>query len=176
MEMPMSVMDDNEDDVFPTNILPVDKPKRSLKVTRRAALPGPDKLRMSFLAMLGPFLQGGSCDGLGSQKPHPGGIRVILLEAQAQGLEPKLLYQQVVQARPASWPSAPSFEEVMPSGNARPSQPERDSAKRPKPQSEHPERKTTPLLFAVLRTAPAKFGAQSTRLCSGILRDDKLAE
>jgi hypothetical protein len=120
----MSLTDDDEDDIFPTNILPVDEPEPSLKVTRRAAPRGPDQLRMRFMAMLAPMLQGGSCDGLGSQKPTPSGIRVILLEAQAQGLEPKLLYRQAVQARPSYWPPAPGFEEVMSSGNARPNQDE----------------------------------------------------
>ena len=120
----MSLTDDYEDDVLPPNILPVDKPEPSLKITRRAALSGPDQLRITFLATLGPMLQGGSCDGLGSQKPTPSGIRVILLEAQAQGLEPKRLDQQIVQARPSAWPPAPSFEEVMSSGNAALSQQE----------------------------------------------------
>ncbi len=118
----MSLMDDNDGDVFPSNILPIDKPERSLKVTRRAAPRGPAQLRMWFFATLAPLLQGGSCDGLGSQKPTPSGIKVILLEAKAQGLEPKLLYQQAVQARPSYWPPAPSFEEVMSSSNAAPSE------------------------------------------------------
>ena len=77
---------------------------------------------MWFLATLAPMLQGGSCDGLGSQEPTPSGFRVILLEAKAQGLEPKLLYQQAVQARPPYWPTAPSFEEVMASGEQVPGQ------------------------------------------------------
>ena len=124
----MNVTGDYEDDVFPADILPVDKPpapkRRSLKITKSASPNTPDKLRMWFLATLAPMLQGGSCDGLGSQEPTPSGIRVILLEAKAQGLEPKLLYQQAVQARPSYWPQAPSFEEVMALGNAAPSQDE----------------------------------------------------
>jgi len=47
-------------------------------------------------------------------------IRPILLEAEAHGLDPEMLYTQAVQARPPHWPVAPSFEEVMSSGDARP--------------------------------------------------------
>jgi hypothetical protein len=47
-----------------------------------------------------------------------------LLEAQAPGLEPKLLYQQAVWARTLYWPAAPSFEQIVSSRSATPNQDE----------------------------------------------------
>jgi hypothetical protein len=42
--------------------------------------------------------------------PHLSAIRQVLQEAAAAGFEPKLLYQQAVQARASDWPSVPPPE------------------------------------------------------------------
>jgi hypothetical protein len=66
--------------------------------------------RVAFSARLG--------SALGS-KPSLLWIRFILSEAQQAGYEPRLLYQQAVQARPPYWPDAPTYEQVIePDGSA----------------------------------------------------------
>jgi hypothetical protein len=61
-------------------------------------------MRTGFLARLAPELQ---------PDPSPFVAQRILLEAKEAGLDPKILYEQAVAARPSEWPLAPSYEEVM---------------------------------------------------------------
>ena len=59
-----------------------------------------------YLGLLAPNLQ---------PNPAPQVVRWLLQQAQDEGLDPQVLYQQAVEGRPAEWPPAPPPQEVLPS-------------------------------------------------------------
>ena len=103
----MSATDDDEADVFPTDILPVDErtpPTRRTKRTTRSSAKTTRLPRVAYSARLGSAL---------GPNPHLPAARQVLQEAKDAGYEPKLLYQQAVQARPPDWVDIPTYEQVM---------------------------------------------------------------
>src|SRR5262249_37733042 len=101
--------DEREDDVFPADILPPDKARPTVRPSRRTKRSssnqrGTRQERVAFSGRLGAAL---------GPTPHLSAIRQVLQGAAAAGCEPKLLYQQAVQARPSDWPSVPPYEHVM---------------------------------------------------------------
>jgi len=105
----MTLPNDHEDDVFPTNILPVDKPEPLLKATRRAALSGPLTCSVcGSVATARANVAGRACDGLRSQKPTRR-YQGDLARGKSSGLEPKAALTTGRSGEPSYWPPAPSF-------------------------------------------------------------------